>query len=65
MRHSRPPGIAPDYTIAALTLLGVNAFWIFFVLWAAYGLVPVLLLAGFLNHLISRLAISRTGLRPG
>ena len=54
MQH-RPLGVAPNYTNAALTMLGVNLGWIFFALWAAWGLVPVLLVATALNHLISRL----------
>lgn len=46
---------APDYTNAALTMMGVNLMWIFFVLWAVFGMIPVLLLAMLLNHGISRL----------
>ncbi|MEX0340142.1 MAG: histidinol phosphate aminotransferase [Arenibacterium sp.] len=45
---------APDYTAAALTMMGVNLTWIFFALWAVWGLVPVLLVALGLNHLLSR-----------
>jgi hypothetical protein len=47
---------APDYTNAALTMLGVNLMWIFFVIWVVFGLIPVLLLALGLNHGITRLA---------
>ena len=36
---------APDYTNAAITMLGVNLMWIFFAIWVLYGFVPVLVLA--------------------
>jgi hypothetical protein len=50
---------APDYTNAALTMMGVNLTWIFFALWAAFGLVPVLLLAAAINHLLGRWQVRR------
>lgn len=46
---------APDYTAAAITMLGINLMWIFFVVWVIYGFVPVLILAIVINHLINRL----------
>ncbi|MFA3917522.1 hypothetical protein [Ruegeria hyattellae] len=46
---------APDYTLAALIMGGINLTWIFIVIWALYGLVSVLVLAALLNHAISRL----------
>lgn len=46
---------APDYTRAALTMLGVNLLWIFFVIWVIWGIVPVLVLAALINHGIDRL----------
>ncbi|MDO6726290.1 MAG: hypothetical protein ACRBBO_07905 [Cognatishimia sp.] len=52
-RHSQP---APDYTTAALVMGFVNLMWIFTAIWALWGLVPVFLLALFLNTGISRLA---------
>ena len=51
--HSR--SAAPNYTNPALILLGVNLTCAFFVLWALYGLVPVLLIAMLLNHGLTRL----------
>jgi uncharacterized membrane protein len=45
---------APDYTNAALTMLGVNLMWIFALLWALWGFLPTLLLGAVLNHAISR-----------
>lgn len=47
---------APDYTNAALTMMGVNLMWIFVVIWAVFGMIPVLVLAALLNHGIGRLA---------
>lgn len=44
---------APDYTTAALCMLGVNLIWIYFALWAVYGIIPVLLLSLVLNHVIT------------
>lgn len=53
--RGHPVPAAPDYTNAALVMLGVNLLWIFFAIWATTGLLPVLLVAAFLNHLITRL----------
>ncbi|MEO9778112.1 MAG: hypothetical protein ABJH07_04650 [Sedimentitalea sp.] len=50
---------APDYTNAALTMLGVNLFCAFLAIWALYGLLPVLLVSGVLNHAIDRLRARR------
>lgn len=44
---------APDYTNAALTMAAVNVIWVFCVLWAVFGFVPVVLLAVLLNYGIS------------
>ncbi|WP_166434053.1 hypothetical protein [Roseovarius spongiae] len=45
---------APDYTNAALAMGLINLLWIFFALWAAFGL-PVVLAAGYgLDLLIRR-----------
>ncbi len=41
---------APDYTNAALIMMGVNLTWVFIAIWAIWGLAPVLLLAVALNH---------------
>lgn len=50
---------APDYTVAALVMAGVNLMWIFIVIWAIYGMAAVLALATVLNHGISRLRARR------
>ena len=55
-----PIKAAPDYTVAALIMAGVNLTWVFFALWALWGLIPVLLLAGAINHVISRLQARRS-----
>ena len=49
-------GRAPDYTVAALTMLGVNLLWIFFTVWALWGFLATLVLAFVLNHGITLLA---------
>ncbi|MHA6263751.1 histidinol phosphate aminotransferase [Arenibacterium sp. CAU 1754] len=51
---------APDYTVPALIMAGINLTWVFIALWAVYGWVPVLALAVFINHLITRLEIRRS-----
>jgi hypothetical protein len=50
---------APDYTVAALTMMGVNLLWIFFLIWVVYGFAPVVLLALLINHFVDRLAARR------
>lgn len=47
----------PDLFSAAIIFIGINLMWIFFALWVLFGMIPVLLLAVFLNHLINRLEI--------
>ncbi len=54
---------APNYTNAALTMLGVNLMWVFMVIWALLGYVAVLVVAALLNTGITWLA-SRTANRP-
>ena len=50
---------APNYTNAALTMLGVNLMWMFLALWALFGLIPVLLIAFAINRLITLLEARR------
>ncbi len=58
MRRENMPS-APNYTNAALAMGLVNLIWIFFVLWASFGL-PVVLLAGYgLNLLINQISNRR------
>ncbi|WP_146347267.1 hypothetical protein [Falsiphaeobacter marinintestinus] len=46
---------APDYTLPALVMMGVNLTWVFFVIWAMWGLLPVIVMGLILNHAITRL----------
>ncbi len=48
-------GTAPNYTNAALTMLGVNFMWVFLTIWAVWGLIPVLIIGWGLNALITLL----------
>ncbi len=48
---------APDLLETALGFIGINLMWVFFAIWVLYGIVPVLLLALFINHMITRLEI--------
>ncbi|AHD00243.1 hypothetical protein [Leisingera methylohalidivorans] len=57
MRDPELPASVPDFFIAAITFAGINLVWIFFVVWVMYGMVPVLVLAVLINHLITRLDI--------
>ena len=45
----------PDILSMAITFLGINLMWVFVVIWASHGLIPVLVLAVLINHFISRL----------
>ncbi|PCJ05251.1 MAG: histidinol phosphate aminotransferase [Rhodobacteraceae bacterium] len=53
--HDQKLRRTPDLLAAAVTFLGINMMWIFFVVWMLYGLVPVLVLAVLINHVITRL----------
>lgn len=54
--NRRNIGSAPDYTNAALIMLAVNLIWVFGLLWAVFGFIPVLLIAAGLHHGIDRLS---------
>ncbi|MEP2717947.1 histidinol phosphate aminotransferase [Pseudophaeobacter sp.] len=54
--NSPAPQVASiDLFAAALSFIGLNLMWIFFVGWVLFGMIPVLVLALVLNHLIDRL----------
>ncbi|WP_425074920.1 histidinol phosphate aminotransferase [Sagittula sp. S175] len=53
MEHYPQP--VEDYMTANMILLFVNLLWIFVAVWSAWGLLPILVIAAVLNHLISRL----------
>lgn len=44
-----------DLFAAALSFVGLNLMWVLFAGWMLFGMVPVLIFALFLNHLIDRL----------
>jgi hypothetical protein len=46
---------APELLETTLRFAVINMPWIFFTLWLLYGMVPVLLLAALINHMITRL----------
>lgn len=59
----QPVGRAPDYTDAAITMLGVNIMWVMFVVWMLWGFVAVLMLAVAVNHIVEHVA-ARRGITP-
>lgn len=46
---------APNFTRSCVVMFGVNVTWIFTVIWAIWGLVFVMLLGAFINHMMTRL----------
>jgi len=54
---AKNPAEATDLFSAAIAFLGINLLWIFFAIWVLFGMVPVLLLALLLNHLIDRIEV--------
>ena len=63
MMDERRPGPAPDYTNAAINMLGINLLWIFFVVWMLWGFVPVILIALLINSFTENVA-DRRGITP-
>jgi hypothetical protein len=53
------PGQHEEATLAlfanTLSFVGLNLIWVFFAGWLLFGMVPVLMLALFLNHMITRI----------
>jgi hypothetical protein len=52
-------GSAPDFTNACIVMFSVNIAWVFFVLWAVWGLIAVAATGWCINLCISRLAARR------
>jgi hypothetical protein len=48
-----PTGRAPDFKNACVVMFGVNIAWIFFVLWAIWGLIAVAGLGWCINRAIT------------
>lgn len=57
--HDSPRSPAPNYTNACIAMFGVNLFWIFFVLWAVWGLIAVALSGWLINRVIHYIGIRR------
>lgn len=47
---------APNYTNACIAMFGVNITWIFFALWAIWGLIAVAITGFVINRIISHIA---------
>ncbi|WP_417209508.1 histidinol phosphate aminotransferase [Antarctobacter sp.] len=54
--HPKP---VENYMTVNMILIFVNLMWVFVVLWSYWGLGIVLILAVFLNHLITRIDLAR------
>ena len=53
--RSDEPIKAPDFTNACVVMFGVNITWIFTVIWAIWGLIIVMIVGAFINHMMTRL----------
>lgn len=62
MRPAHPKEVE-DYTTPSLVLIFINMLWVFGVIWAWFGLAPVLLLGWALHHAIRALARRRKAKR--
>ncbi len=60
---NRQVGRAPDYTNAAINMLGINLMWIFFVVWMLWGFIPVLMIAYMVNRFVEYVGDTR-GISP-
>ncbi len=60
---NRPVGAAPDYTNAAINMLGINLLWIFWVTWVLWGIIPVLMIAFAVNRFVEYVGDTR-GITP-
>jgi hypothetical protein len=56
---NQSPGSAPNFTQACLVMFGVNIAWVFFVLWAIWGLIAVAVTGWCINRAISYLEARR------
>ena len=52
-------GSAPNFTQACLVMFGVNIAWVFFLLWAIWGLIAVAVTGWCINRAISYLEARR------
>ncbi|WP_216595401.1 hypothetical protein [Aestuariivita boseongensis] len=63
MMDNQHPGQAPDFTNAAINMLGINLLWIFFVVWMLWGVLPVLMIALLINRFVEHVGDTR-GITP-
>ncbi|WP_083097875.1 histidinol phosphate aminotransferase [Pseudophaeobacter leonis] len=60
--HRQRPEPQEEATLAlfatVLSFVGLNLMWVFFAGWLLFGMVPALLFALFLNHMITRIELS-------
>lgn len=47
----------PDYQSALYIFCGVGLIWLFMIIWALYGMLPVVMIAVILNHIITRIGV--------
>ena len=59
--HREGRGKAPNYTTAALTMIGVNLAWILMLIWGLLGFAAVLVTGWLLNRGITWLQATREG----
>jgi len=57
MQEERTP--APNYTTACIAMFGVNIAWIFFAIWAIWGLIAVAATGWAVNRAISYIGARR------
>lgn len=58
MNSPRPS--APNYTNACIAMFGVNIAWIFFAIWAVWGLIAVAVTGWAINRVISYIGNRRS-----
>ena len=59
MRNSNDRPSAPNYTQACIVMFGVNIAWIFFMIWAVWGLLAVGAAGWMINIVINRIEAAR------
>lgn len=57
--QNRRVGRAPDYTVPALIFAFINLLMALLTIWQVWGLVPALIASWGVNHVITRLELSR------
>ncbi len=58
MNNERPS--APNYTNACIAMFGVNIAWIFFAIWAVWGLIAVAVTGWAINRVIGYIGDRRS-----